>query len=239
MNVYQNYSGSYIPYFLKHGQPVQCTNQIVRIDNGIEIKEKCQTYLTCYGDGRSSDRASNGGLHCIGCHRLYNKEKQRKNRELMKQVSLIQQSFNPGMQMPQQSFNPGMQMPQQSFNPINFTGMMAPGYNEQFNSSSLVDPLQDISSSDEDNEIIKLKENLSHYKNEIVSLNKEIEELKGNFECMVIKFEDDNKKLKEQNEILKADILSLKKYLETIISNTNITHHKIEDRIADLEITHK
>src|SRR5579871_3589344 len=159
MNTYQNYQNvgnQYVNYYLKHGQPVQCTNEITELVNGVENKRQCAVYLTNYGDGRSTDRSRNGGLHCIGCHRLYNREKQRKNREILKQVTSVQ---------PQQ----------QVYTPQNFNGMMAPGYGNQFIPNVVTDHLNQLplSDSDGDDEIDLLRSQNETQSKEIELLKKE------------------------------------------------------------------
>ena len=180
MNSYQNTQnvcGQYIQYYLKHGQPVQCTNEITEMINGMENKRSCGVYLTNYGDGRSTDRSKNGGLHCIGCHRLYNREKQRKNRELLKQVTSVQ-------------------IQQQVCVPQNFNGMMAPGYVNQF-VPNLVDGHFDklpISDEEDDDEVELLKKQLDSQLKEVELLKKENETLKENFDSILIKIQDDKEK---------------------------------------------
>lgn len=82
-----------VPYYLKYGEPVRCNYEINEINDTVEIKKQCGVLLTLFGDGRDSDKATNGGCHCSKCHRLYNKEKQRQNRELIK-IAKEQKSNN-------------------------------------------------------------------------------------------------------------------------------------------------
>ena len=195
---HQNNDGQYVNYYLKHGQPVQCTNEITELINGVETKKQCAVYLTNYGDNRSTDRSRNGGLHCTGCHRMYNREKQRKNREQLKQLSSTQTQ-------------------QQVYTQQNFNGIMAPGYGNQFIPNLVTNHLTQLptSDSDADNEIdllksqneIQLKEiNLLKSQNEtqlneINLLKSEIETLKENFDCILVKLADDKEKF--ENKVAK------------------------------------
>lgn len=196
MNTYQNYQnvgGQYVNYYLKHGQPVQCTNEITELVNGVETKRSCAVYLTNYGDGRSTDRSRNGGLHCIGCHRLYNREKQRKNRELLKQVTSVQ---------PQQ----------QVYTPQNFNGMMAPGYGNQFIPNLVTDDLSQlpVSDSDGEDEIELLRSQNESQIKEIELLKKETETLKENLESILIKIADDQSKFENKVAVRVQQIMSEK-----------------------------
>ena len=201
MNGYQTSGGQYVNYYLKHGQPVQCTNEITELVNGVETKRLCAVYLTNYGDGRSTDRSRNGGLHCIGCHRLYNREKQRKNRELLKQVTSVQPH-------------------QQVYTPQNFNGMMAPGYGNQFIPNLVSDHLTQLPISDEedDDEVELLKKQLEFQTKEIELLKKENETLKENFDSILIKIEDDKVKFEARikKEMLEQFTLKEKFIMDTV-----------------------
>lgn len=245
MNTYQNCQndgGQYIKYFLKNGQPVQCTNEIIENNNGIETKKKCGVYLTNYGDSRSTDRSKNGGLHCIGCHRLYNREKQRKNRELLKKVN-------------------STQIQQQANIPQNFNGMMAPNYENQFipNLNNINLNKLTISDDEEDvNEIELLKEEIGLLKNEIGLLKNENQTLKENFEYTLIKIDDDKLKFETQfkKEIMEAFKLqqdqigeykrelddlkekheNLQSNFETVVINSQNTYEQIKIKQEEYEL---
>ena len=209
MNTYHNYQntgGQYVNYYLKHGQPVQCTNEITELVNGVENKRPCGVYLTNYGDGRSTDRSRNGGLHCIGCHRLYNKEKQRQVRALAKQATLVS---------PQQ----------QIYTPQNFNGMMAPGYGNQFIPNLVSDNLSQlpVSDSDGDDEIDLLKSLNKAQSKEIELLKKETETLKENLESVLIKIADDKEKFESKVAARVQQIMSEK---EKFIMNAVETYVK-------------
>lgn len=205
MSGYQNYQNThnqYVNYYLKHGQPVQCTNEITETVNGVETKRQCQVYLTNYGDGRATDRSRNGGLHCIGCHRLYNREKQRKNRELLKQVNSVQSQ-------------------QQPFGQQNFNGMMAPGYGNQFIpnliDTHLTQPV--VFDSDADDEIDLLKTQNELQSKEIELLKREIEGLKESLDSVLVKIADDKEKF-ENKVVMKVQQIMAEKerYIMDMVS---------------------
>ena len=205
MSGYQNYqsvNGQYVQYYLKHGQPVQCTNEITETVNGVETKRPCGVFLTNYGDGRSTDRSRNGGLHCIGCHRLYNREKQRKNRELLKQVNSVQSQ-------------------PQTFGQPNFNGIMAPGYGNQFIpnliGTHLTQPV--VSDSDADDEISLLKSQNELQLKEIESLRREVDELKENFDSVLVKIANDKEKFENKVAARVQQIMEEKeKYIMDMVS---------------------
>jgi hypothetical protein len=198
----QSVNGHYINYYLKHGQPVQCTNIITETVNGVETKRQCGVYLTNYGDRRSTDRSSNGSLHCLGCHRLYNKEKQRIIRNKVKQVTAIETQ-------------------QQTYTPQNFNGMMAPGYGNQFIPNIVTDNLSQlhVSDSDGDDEIELLRSQNESQVKEIEILRKEIETLKENLEAIIIKIVDDQSKFESKVELRVIQIMKEKeKYIMDTVS---------------------